>query len=76
MAGSRPVTMYAAAMPEPHGLDDILQVNLKYANGSLGAVAYLANGDKSLPKERLEVFMNGASAVMDDFKILTIQTKG
>jgi polar amino acid transport system substrate-binding protein len=76
LAGSRPVTLYAASIPGPHGLDDTLQVILKYANGSTGTVAYLANGDKSLAKERLEVFTNGLTAVVDDYKTLTIHAKG
>jgi hypothetical protein len=30
-------------------------------------VDYLANGDKSLPKERVEVFCGGQVSVLDDF---------
>jgi hypothetical protein len=33
-------------------------------------VDYLANGDKSFPKERLEVFCGGRIAVLDDFRML------
>lgn len=41
-----------------------------FPDGSIGVVDYLANGDKSFPKERLEVFCGGRIAVLDDFKSL------
>ncbi|MBW2623062.1 MAG: bi-domain-containing oxidoreductase [Deltaproteobacteria bacterium] len=76
LTGSLPETLFAASIPGPNDFNDTLQINLKYANGSVGTVAYLANGDKSLPKERIEVFTTGISIVMDDFKTLTIHSKG
>ena len=36
----------------------------------MGTVSYLANGDKSFPKERVEVFTGGRVAVLDDFRSL------
>ncbi len=45
-----------------------------FPDGSIGIVDYLANGDKSLPKERVEVFCGGRVAMLDDFRALeTIQ---
>ena len=41
-----------------------------FADGSIGVVDYLANGDKSFPKERVEVFCGGQIAVLDDFRVL------
>jgi hypothetical protein len=38
--------------------------SLSYANGSIGTVCYFANGDRSLPKERVEVFAHGCAAVL------------
>jgi polar amino acid transport system substrate-binding protein len=35
-------------------------------------VDYLANGDKSFPKERVEIFCGGQIAVLDDF--VSLQT--
>jgi len=37
-------------------------LTLKYADGSIGTIAYLANGDKAYPKERMEVFSGGRCA--------------
>jgi hypothetical protein len=31
-------------------------VSLRFANGSQGTIGYLANGDKSFSKERIDVF--------------------
>ncbi|MBK8821544.1 MAG: hypothetical protein IPN58_02750 [Anaerolineales bacterium] len=47
-----------------------------FPDGSLGVVDYLANGDKSMPKERLEVFCEGMVAVLDDYVSLTTVKDG
>ena len=39
-------------------------------------ISYFANGDKSLPKERVEIYANGSTAVLDDFKTLAIHAHG
>ena len=57
-------------------LNDTLNVTLTYQNGSIGTISYFANGDKSLPKERIEIFCHGAAAIVDDFKELTIYANG
>ena len=41
---------------------------LKYADGSACTLTYTALGDKSYPKEKIEVFSDGKVVVMDDFK--------
>jgi predicted dehydrogenase/NADPH:quinone reductase-like Zn-dependent oxidoreductase len=74
--GSLPVSVFASAMKDPQHLNDVVNVSLTYGNGSIGSIAYLANGDKSLPKERVEIFGNGCSAVLEDFKSLSIYAKG
>lgn len=74
--GSLPVSVFASAMKDPQHLNDVVNVSLTFGNGSIGTIAYLANGDKSLPKERVEVFGNGCSAVLEDFKSLSIYAKG
>jgi hypothetical protein len=47
-----------------------------FPDGSIGVVDYLANGDKSMPKERLEVFCEGMVAVLDDYVSLTTVKDG
>jgi hypothetical protein len=43
---------------------------LSFADGSFGTVHYLANGHKSFPKERLEVFCGNAILQLDNFRKL------
>ena len=76
LAGSMVVSVYAAALREPDNLNDTLNVTLTFQNGSIGTISYLANGDKSLAKERIEVFAHGATAIVDDFKELMIYSRG
>jgi predicted dehydrogenase len=47
-----------------------------FPDGSIGVVDYLANGDKSVQKERLEVFCEGMIAVLDDYVSLTVTRDG
>jgi predicted dehydrogenase len=73
---SLPLSVYAAVLPDPHHLRDSLQVMLTCADGSVGTIAYLANGDKSLPKERIEVFAHGVAAVVEDYRELFLHARG
>ncbi|MFN8388461.1 MAG: hypothetical protein U0X92_18880 [Anaerolineales bacterium] len=44
-----------------------------FSDGSIGVVDYLANGDKSFPKERVEIILwRLAVAVLDDFVSLQV----
>ena len=76
MNGSLPVSVYANALADPKGLNDTLTICLNYENGSIGTIQYFANGDKSLPKERVEIYAAGCTAVIDDFKQMTIHARG
>ena len=49
---------------------DSASIQLRFADGSIGTVHYLANGSKSFPKERLEVFVQGRILQMDNFRVL------
>lgn len=50
---------------------DSVAITLRFADGSLGTVQYLANGHKAVPKERLEVFCAGRVLRLDNFRKLT-----
>lgn len=64
-----PITDYEVmGMTSP--AKDSFSVNLRFADGSIGTVHYLANGTKSFPKERLEVFCGGRILHLDNFKTL------
>jgi predicted dehydrogenase len=49
---------------------DTISINLEFADGSMGTVHYLANGHKSFPKERLEIFCGGRILQLDNFRSL------
>ncbi len=49
---------------------DTATISLKFADGSIGTIHYFANGDKSFPKERLEVFSSGRILQLDNFRKL------
>jgi predicted dehydrogenase len=67
----------AYALPD-HGKyrEDNVSMTFAFPDGSIGVVDYLANGDKSFPKERVEVFCGGQIAVLDDFVLLTTVKDG
>lgn len=75
MCGSIPVKVSAIALPDSQGLNDTLNVNIEFENGSTGVLAYYANGAKSMPKEYFEVHAAGMSASLNDFKECTIYGK-
>lgn len=56
--------------------EDNFVLNLSYPDGSIGVLTYVANGDKSFPKERLEIFSGGAIIILDDFRSLEIVMNG
>lgn len=68
--GSLPISVFALALPDSGGRNDTVNINIAFENGSTGVVAYYANGPKSMPKEYIEVFHNGFSGVINNFKEL------
>jgi predicted dehydrogenase len=73
MANDQPTHVHVAAMPN-HGIfnDDNVSIGLRFQNGSMAQVLYLANGGRALGKERIEVHGGGRSAVLDDFGSLEL----
>jgi len=71
LVGESPVSVNAHALPD-HGKyrEDNVSMTFTFPDGSIGVIDYLANGDKSLPKERVEVFCGGQVSVLDDFVAL------
>ena len=55
--------------------DNVL-VSLRFANGSQGTITYVANGDRSYSKERIEVFGGGSTGVLEDFRRLDLARAG
>lgn len=69
--GAEPVKVYADCIRSGNTKlkqDDNVAIVVKFADGSIGNLVYVANGDKSLPKEQIEVFGAGKAAVINDFR--------
>jgi len=49
---------------------DTATISLSFEDGSLGTIHYLANGHKTVPKERFEVFCSGRVLQLDNFRKL------
>ena len=50
---------------------DSVNLQLTFADGSIGTVHYFANGSTAFPKERLEVFAAGRVLQLDNFRKLS-----
>ncbi|MBK8501580.1 MAG: bi-domain-containing oxidoreductase [Saprospiraceae bacterium] len=77
--GAQPVKVYADCMNTSNELltsFDNIAVVIKFSDGSIGNLIYTANGDKSLPKELIEVFCGSKIGVIQDFKEGTIHSGG
>lgn len=70
--GSHPKSLTAMALPDSDGLMDTVNISIQFHNGSTGVVAYYTNGSSQLPKEYLEVFSSGSSAILEDFRQLRV----
>ncbi len=77
LVGAPPLRVTAAGLPGAGPAHEENAVMcLEFPDGSVGTVAYLACGDRSLPKERIEAFGGGRVAVLDDFRRLETYQSG
>jgi predicted dehydrogenase/threonine dehydrogenase-like Zn-dependent dehydrogenase len=51
---------------------DNISITVDYEDGSVATILYIANGDKALPKEELQVFSGGKTAIMKNFTELEL----
>lgn len=49
---------------------DNASILLRYENGDQGVINYFANGNKAYSKERVEVYSEGKTFILDNFRIL------
>jgi predicted dehydrogenase len=52
-------------------VDDISLLQFAFADGSLATIQYFSNGNKSFPKERVEMFFDGKSMRLDNFRTVS-----
>jgi predicted dehydrogenase len=73
LAGSPIRSFHAVSIGNVPGMtvaEDKANITLRFEDGSIGTLLYLANGHKSFPKERLEVFTGGSILQLDNFRKL------
>jgi predicted dehydrogenase len=71
--GSQIVAVSASALPDGTRYhQDNLVTTLRFQDGSLANLVYLANGDRKVAKEYFEVFCDGSVAQLDDFQRLSL----
>ena len=65
-----PIQTVQAITTLGHSLTDSdkMTISLTFEDGSLGTVHYFANGSKDYPKEKLEVFCEGKTIVLNNFR--------
>lgn len=60
----------AARDAQGRPIDDIAHIALGFADGSTAVVHYLASGASDFPKERIECFWDGRTAVLENWRRL------
>lgn len=79
LMGSEPQRVYAESVRVPQARaisDDQCSIVIRHANGGVSTIGYYAGGDKSFPKERVEIFGAGRVAVIDDFRAVSLTRGG
>jgi polar amino acid transport system substrate-binding protein len=71
LTGSVPIKVHAEQLSSrnrEHAQQDNVSIIIRFADGSVGTLLYLANGDGSIDKEYCEVFCEGKTAIMNNFR--------
>ena len=74
LAGSKIKSFTAIKIGDSNYIDtteDKAIISLEFEDGSIGSIHYFANGGKSFPKERIEVFCDNGVLQLDNFRRLT-----
>lgn len=73
LTGALPARVFAESLG---GSDTDVAISLQMQDGSIASIAYTAQGDRALPRERVEVFAKQSVCVIDNFKTLTLIRNG
>ena len=77
LTGALPLSVYALALPNGDRYrGDNVSIQIALSDGSIGTIHYLANGDRSYMKERVEAFSGGRIAILNDFRELDTWNAG
>ncbi|MHC1740741.1 MAG: bi-domain-containing oxidoreductase [Anaerolineaceae bacterium] len=76
LIGTAPTSVFATALQDGGRYhQDNVSCTFRYADGSIGVMDYLSNGNKTTPKERIEVFSAGKIGILDDFRTLELTSE-
>jgi len=70
-SGSIPTKVYASAS----GADNLV-LTIEFKNQSVGTILYSSEGDRSYPRERIEIFKNQGVVLIENFKSMQIARNG
>jgi len=79
VTGAAPLIVYAQSVGGGQGnfiSEDSVFITLQLADGSNGVIAYLAAGDAGLQKEHIEIFGEGKTFVIEDFRSARLYAAG
>jgi polar amino acid transport system substrate-binding protein len=79
LTGAPPKSVFAESVAGGSGnivSEDSVFITLQFGDGSNGVIAYLAEGDSSLRKEHIEIFGEGKTFVIDDFRSAKLYAEG
>jgi predicted dehydrogenase/threonine dehydrogenase-like Zn-dependent dehydrogenase len=73
MVGKPPLDIQSVGLVDDDRYhEDNIHITLRFEGGTVGTVSYLANGSRAFPKERVEIFGGGRTAVLDDYRRLEV----
>lgn len=79
LVGSRPKAVTGVSTGTSRkdvGTKENMNIIIEFEDGSVADILYFTFGEKSMPKEYIEMSSNMKSAVMDNFKSLALYTAG
>jgi len=79
LTGANPVRVYAERVSGNNRSvvnDDNVVITIKFSDGSVGDITYSASGDRAYSREQVEVFCEGKTIVLKDFKKTEFYIKG
>jgi len=79
LTGNNPTKIYAERVKgDDQGIinSDNINITISFQDGSVGNIFYTASGDKAFSRERVEIYSEGKTIVIEDYKETTVYFNG
>jgi predicted dehydrogenase/threonine dehydrogenase-like Zn-dependent dehydrogenase len=79
LTGSLPIRVYADSVvsdTSPEKGTDNLIITIRMRNGSIASIIYTADGNKSFPREQVEIFGGNSACLIDNFRAASFFSSG